>query len=696
MNKKKINKVLIVKNAQKFTQKGKFDKAISEWEKLLPCGFDSRVYNAIGDLYLKLEKSGEAIGAFKKSAEAYRENELNLKAIAMYTKVLNLQPSDVDSRIAQAELNAEMGLIGNAVDNYLAAAEHNLIDNKTDIAVELYKKALDLAPRNINLRVRVAVIYTELGLIENAVKVYEDAATVFLSSGDYDRAKMMFLKAVSADPERTHSLIGLSIIEERAGNLLGAFRYAKEALSFAPGDNDAVARFSDLSVKSGSTDDAVKIISALLEKGTPHIQLRKSLVSVYINAGMAEKAWEELLPAIDDLFKEEKRADAMELLELFKEVEVAEVRARVAGIYKDRGNIEAAVCEFKETAWLFRKKGDVDGELRSYQEAIEVAPGDEEILERIETLQSSCGKDMPVVPGAADETGDEVIHRPEEVEAAGEENTVPHIPDNIEEVKPEIIESESAPAAAVTEETPGIEETETPFRSDGTGPVLKEANALAIPGVIEKKMREAEFYEHYGFVNEAVNVFEELLLLSPEDKELAERLMTLKSSLGIKNRTGERTAQGEHLDGSCDNSTESIIRDFNEVCEQEIPENPETHYELGFAYIEMGLMEDAVKEFRIASNDPLIKIRCWRVIARCYAEEGKYGEAIEEFEKIVSDLSDNGEECLDIQYDLADMYLKNSEYDNALKLYSEIQSRDAGYRDVAAKIKEVRGTEIDD
>jgi tetratricopeptide (TPR) repeat protein len=167
MNKKKINKVLIVKNAQKFTQKGKFDKAISEWEKLLPCGFDSRVYNAIGDLYLKLEKSGEAIGAFKKSAEAYRENELNLKAIAMYTKVLNLQPSDVDSRIAQAELNAEMGLIGNAVDNYLAAAEHNLIDNKTDIAVELYKKALDLAPRNINLRVRVAVIYTELGLIDD-------------------------------------------------------------------------------------------------------------------------------------------------------------------------------------------------------------------------------------------------------------------------------------------------------------------------------------------------------------------------------------------------------------------------------------------------------------------------------------------------------------------------------------------------
>ena len=234
MKKKKIDKVLIAKNAQKLTQKGKFDKAISEWEKLLSIGSDNRVYNAIGDLYLKLDKSDEAIGAFKKSAEAFRENELNLKAIAMFTKVLNLQPSDADSRIALAELNAEMGLIGNAVENYLAAAEQKQSNNKIDISMELYKKALDLAPRNINLKVRVAGIYTEIGLFGSAVKVYEDTASVFLSSGDYDKAKMMFLKAVSADPGSTHSLIGLSIIEEKSGNLQEAFKYARDALSSAP------------------------------------------------------------------------------------------------------------------------------------------------------------------------------------------------------------------------------------------------------------------------------------------------------------------------------------------------------------------------------------------------------------------------------------------------------------------------------
>jgi tetratricopeptide (TPR) repeat protein len=666
MKKKKIDKVLIAKNAQKLTQKGKFDKAISEWEKLLSIGSDNRVYNAIGDLYLKLDKSDEAIGAFKKSAEAFRENELNLKAIAMFTKVLNLQPSDADSRIALAELNAEMGLIGNAVENYLAAAEQKRSNNKIDISMELYKKALDLAPRNINLKVRVAGIYTEIGLFGSAVKVYEDTASVFLSSGDYDKAKMMFLKAVSADPGSTHSLIGLSIIEEKSGNLQEAFKYARDALSSAPEDHDAVTRFSDMSVETGNTDDAVGIISELLKRGTPNLQLRKILVAVYINAGMAEKAWEELSPAIDDLFEEEKWADAMELFKLFKEVEVAEVRVRIAGMYKERGNIAAAVCEFKETARLFREKGDVDNELRSYQDAIELAPGDEEILEGIEALQSRCEKDMPADSGPADESGDEVLPGPEE----------------------------SVKDAAVIEETPDLKETEAAFRPDETGPVLKEGRGFAVPGVVEKKRREAEFYEHYGFVNEAVNVYEELLNRSPGDKELTERLKLLKSSHEIKDRSGERTTQDEQLYGICDKGTESITNDFYEVNGQEVPENPETHYELGFAYIEMGLVEDAINEFRVASDDPLLKIRCCRVIARCYTDGGKYREAIEEFKKIVSELSDDGEDCPDIKYDLADIYVKNSEYDNALELYYEIQSQDPGYRDVAAKIKEVRGTEI--
>ncbi len=641
MKKNKIDKVLIAKNAQKFAQKGKFDKAISEWEKLLSTGSDNRVYNAIGDLYLKLDKTDEAVAAFKKSAEAFRENELNLKAIAMFTKVINLQPSDVGSKIALAELNAEMGLIGNAVENYLAAAEQKRSNNKIDTSMELYRKALDLAPRNINLKVRIAGIYTEIELLESAVKVYEEAAAVFLSSGDYDKAKMMFLKAVSADPGCTHSLIGLSIIEGKSGNLREAFKYATEALSSAPEDHDAVTRFSDMSVETGNTDDAIRIISELLKRGTPNLQLRKTLVTVYINAGMAEKAWEELSPAIDDLFEEEKWADAMELFKLFKEVEVAEVRARIAGMYKERGNIAAAVCEFKETARLFREKGDVDSELRSYQYAIELAPGDGEILEGIEALQSRCEKDMPAI-----------------------------------------------------EETPDLKETEPAFRLDETGPVLKEGRGFALPGVVEKKMSEAEFYEHYGFVNEAVNVYEELLNHSPGDKELTERLELLRSSHEIKERPGERKTQGEQLCGICDKGTESVTNDFYEANGQEAPENPETHYELGFAYIEMGLLDDAINEFRVASNDSLLKIRCCRVIARCYVDGGQYREAIEEFEKIVSELSDDGEDCPDIKYDLADIYAKNSEYDNALKLYDEIKSQDPGYRDVAAKIKEVKSLTI--
>lgn len=610
----------VTKAAQKLTQKGQYENAINEWEKLLSGEHDSNVYNSIGDLYLKLKKTDNAVEAFKKAAAAFRKNGFTLKAIAMYTKILNLMPSEVEARIAMAELNADKGLIANAVDHYLAAAECSIREGRKERSLELYKKALKLAPQNTNLKVKVAAIFSEAGLTEEAVKLYEETASGFLNSGDDDRARAFFLKAMSLDPHYVRSLTGLSVIEERAGNLQEALRCTRDALLFAPEDNEAQARFYELTARTGNVDEAADTISALIEKNAANIQLKKMLGSVYFDAGMIEKAWQDLSPAIDDFLDSEKWTEALELLKPFKEADLIEARQKLARAYKNSADKEAALHEFRETARLCREKGDHDGELRSYQEAIELDPGNQEIQESIEALQG-------------------VSHSPEETDQV------------------------------TARETSSGEET-----------------GAAISEGVKEKMNEAEFYEHYGLIKESIRVYEELLALSPGDKRLREKILTLQSSLEHEAECGENSNPLQDL---CDSSAGSVIGDFREGGEEEARENYETHYEMGFEYIEMGLMEDAIKEFRTASNDPSKKVRCSRVIAQCYMKLEQYQNAIEEFEKLLSELPVESQEYLHIKYDLAEMYEKNSQYDNALRLYQEIQTQDEAFSDVAGKIEAV-------
>src|SRR4030067_2981624 len=129
-----MDKAAITTAARKFLAKGQIDLAIAEWKKLLGESNEGNVYNIIGDLYLKKNSKKEAVEAFTKAADIFRKDGFAHKAIALYKKILNLSPSEVDALIALAELNEEKGLTGNAIENFLAAAEIYKKENKTDKA----------------------------------------------------------------------------------------------------------------------------------------------------------------------------------------------------------------------------------------------------------------------------------------------------------------------------------------------------------------------------------------------------------------------------------------------------------------------------------------------------------------------------------------------------------------------------------
>jgi pilus assembly protein FimV len=123
------------------------------------------------------------------------------------------------------------------------------------------------------------------------------------------------------------------------------------------------------------------------------------------------------------------------------------------------------------------------------------------------------------------------------------------------------------------------------------------------------------------------------------------------------------------------------------------PEDFETHFDLGIAYKEMGLIDDAVAEFRIVMKDPAREVQCQLMIGTCYLEKQMFTEAINQFKKglYVEGITDP--EALSLYYELGSAYEKIGDPREALYYYDKVQKRDPQFRDLRRRMRALRGEE---
>src|SRR5512145_1986100 len=129
-----VDRNTVIKEAQKLAGKGQFDKAVAEWRKLLKdFPSDSTIFNTIGDLCLKrgdAKAKSEAVDAYSRAGTILAAEGFTSKAIALYKKVLNIDPAKIEVHLALGDLNAEKGLAGPALESYKIAADHYTKQNK--------------------------------------------------------------------------------------------------------------------------------------------------------------------------------------------------------------------------------------------------------------------------------------------------------------------------------------------------------------------------------------------------------------------------------------------------------------------------------------------------------------------------------------------------------------------------------------
>src|SRR5712692_6243424 len=134
-----FNKQKVLSAAEKFVQQGKLQNAIVEYEKVLKTDSkDLTVANTVGDLYARLGQNDKAVGCFKNVGDAYATQGFTVKAIAMYKKLTKIK-ANVESILKLAELYGQQGLYNDARAQYASVAEQFLRSGQLEQAIRLFQ-----------------------------------------------------------------------------------------------------------------------------------------------------------------------------------------------------------------------------------------------------------------------------------------------------------------------------------------------------------------------------------------------------------------------------------------------------------------------------------------------------------------------------------------------------------------------------
>jgi tetratricopeptide (TPR) repeat protein len=140
-----------------------------------------------------------------------------------------------------------------------------------------------------------------------------------------------------------------------------------------------------------------------------------------------------------------------------------------------------------------------------------------------------------------------------------------------------------------------------------------------------------------------------------------------------------------------DASLVDIFREFQKGVDKQLgKEDYETRYNLGIAYKEMGLVDEAIAEFQLAAKDEARLLECASMLGICFVEKGMPKLAVKWFEKGLSAPGRTDEEYKGIRYDLGEALEQADELERSLALYEEVYGQDTTFRDVAQRIEGLR------
>ncbi len=671
----------IIDNAQQFAAKGKIDKAIAEWKKLLAeTPQDGNIYNNISDLYLRVNDKKSAIDACLKAAAVYREAGFELKGVAVLKKILKIDSNRIDIYEMLADTSADRGLTGNAVEGYQQTASLYIKNGNFKGAVGVYQKLVRFTPQDPEIPLAIARLYQKQDRYREAILSYEQAMAIYENKKMVSEAHQVVEEIIKIDPAY------LKQIAAKEANLasIGAMGAERDITLSSPKKITESPKLPPQFVKEETKDEEpffaeemdifrditpsqmpLPVLNTERQNG---VDLRDAYKKEKEPHGVSDAVLGAHLSEAESYLKYGLTQNAVEKFLLVRELAPMREEAYLGlkEVYLKEGqNDKAAIAGFALLD-VYEKMGAFDKKETLLKELHEIDPNGEyrKIAEEGRSMLSGSGA-FP-------------LQAQEDIQPSFE-NGIPlkDISLSLNQEKKEdrlflqkMRDTDFETFADLSE--PAFLQGIPPLDIDLTG-----EEALGVKAPSEQREREGDALQALPVKGEALApvVDESFDLASAVAQEIGD--LAADPSAIIYRGSPPRS-------GSKDGVTAPVaVR--NEKRQQYL----ETCYHLGIAQKEMGNFAKAIREFEqvLAGEGRFQEVLS--MLAQCYAEQGDVVHAANVLQEGLNDPRCKEGVRFAVLYDLASIYEQLGEKEKSFPLYKEIYRSSPNFRDVSGKVKEI-------
>jgi tetratricopeptide (TPR) repeat protein len=689
------NAAKLREQARAAENRGQWADAVGLYRQVLEEGdeADTALWNRVGDLHLKTGETDRAVEAYERAVGGYADSGYFNNAIALCRKILRLVPGRTAVYLRLGQISAAAGFLPDARQNFLEYAERMRRAGKLDASFEALKEFADLSPEDTEVRRLLADQLLSHGRREEAVEQLRALIGAHQQRGDAGAAARVREQILAIDPQaETTPLVRKRSTEDDDFFVVlddGSGRAPRSpAPPTAPEHADDVHFGSGLEPADVELDDGAADVAPL--------------------PGLETTAWDDAPPAAEPepAFSHEPEPAAWEPEE---EEEDGGADEAPLPLLPDGGGMYALPEEDAEEE---DREDDDALPMLTFDDgdAVEEEPAPSPAADPLERMRAHVAS-APEDAAARDELV-------RELRARGLDEEIAEVLETAHRALAArgLYHEAVAPITALIGLRPddGLllqKRVEYAFRSG-----RREAQVEAYLGLGRHLAR-------HGREEKAAAVFKRVLELDPHNVEARTAAAQVAAALAPERpaRAAGPAAsperEGEYVDlatlvlsaeEGAAGSTRFVVeekepsgdedRDFAEMLahfRQKVAENIEvedsaSHYDLGVAFMEMGLFDEAIAQFQVALRGGAKPLATLELLGQCFVEKEQYAVGSRVLDRALRLPGVSDGDLVGVLYLLGRVAEGTGSAEQALAHYERVVAVDIRFRDTAKRIERLR------
>jgi len=677
------NKEKLLASAQKSLKKKQFAKAIKDYVQIVKLDpADTRVRQKLAELYVRTNKNSDAYEQYESIAKYYSSNGFYLKAISVYKMMQRLDPDQIAIFSRLAELNEKQGLIGNAMSEYRNLVDYYGRNGMVADEIKTLEKMRDIDLNNLNVRVKLAEVYARNEREDDGYEELESVLDILSEKNDFDKILRLYKMFIPLYPNDNKMQMGLALAFYEKGDYGRGVTIIENLLKDKANDPDLLRLLGRGYADLKKWEKSCSVYQQLLGMDPTDLDTREMLIECQLGKAAYNQALAELEEWKDAFFK----ADRLDRLTGYYE------------LLKEKMADNSIVLQALDSIYELTGEGDKLLDIISEQEdEPEEAVGNEMLSD---ILLGSVGGDLDDDLELAEESDDLIFDVVEDDEvdlqlvSSGSDEV-----DTDESVSDAVIELDIDTSFDLSESN----NNDLDFSFDIGGEDSAE-EPVAVAHNLAGDLEETEFYMQQGLYVEALKKCHDILEYEPESTECQQKIEEIEALQARAKSTSVSTPKTDSLSleglGDLDFDFDTLQPDEatekkifkTDVDEQIAADDMESHYNLGIAYREMGLFDDAISEFEKAEREPARYVDCLTLKGLCYSDKGDFDNAERMFQGGLESSHLEEMQRLNLGYELGLLYERFEHSSKALNSYQDVFDLDNNYRDVREKISILNNT----